>query len=165
MLDTYGSGLRAASAASGASEIWDPDPVMLGRLSAAFTDSDLRDAVVAWTLGGERLRPGSQAVLDTFGRLVRGGLEVPPEAHLNAGARLLTEVVRHAAPPRAGYPLAVMAWLAWWRGEGARADVLLQQCLQDDPGNSLGRLLTEALDGGVRPGWALPDPTLATGLR
>jgi hypothetical protein len=165
MLDTYGSGLQAASDAPGASEVWDPAPVMLGKLSAALTDPDLRDAVVVWTLGGERLRPGSHAVLDAFGRLVSGGLEVPSDAHLDAGARLLTEVARHAPPRRAGYPLAVLGWLAWWRGEGARADVLLRQCLEDDPGNSLGRLLGEALDGGVRPGWALPGPTVATGLR
>ena len=159
VLDRYG---RLREQARANPTRWDADPAELGRLSAALTDPDLRDAVVAWSLTGRRLPPGSIAVLEAFGGIVTGGSAIPGTEHLDAAGAVLTEVARHTGPGRGGYPLAVLAWLAWWRGDGARADVLRRQSLDDDPVNTLSRLLEEVLVGGVRPGWALPGPTVAT---
>ena len=44
--------------------------------------------------------------------------------------------------------------LAWWRGDGARAAILLERAVDDDGGYSLALLLTDALRHGVPPGWA-----------
>lgn len=162
MLDSYGAALARAGAPGGS---WTLDPGLLGRLGVALDDPHLRDAVVAWTLGGERVAPGPPEVLDVFTAMTLGGLEPPSREHLGAAAVVLTEVARHAAPGRAGYALAVLAWVAWWRGDGARADVLVEQSLGENRGCTLAWLLRDTLDAGVRPGWALPAATLAPGLR
>lgn len=141
------------------------DPALLGRLGIALAEPLLRDAVVAWVLGGRRLRPGCDAVEAVFDGMLSGGLEPPAAAHLDAATSALTELVRHSPAGRAGYALAMLAWLAWWRGQGARADVLRHQCLVEDPGCRLGLLLSDALDAGVRPGWARPERTVAPGVR
>lgn len=161
-LDRFGAALDAAGSPGRGGGL---QPAEVGRLGAALDDPDLRDAVVAWTLGGRRLPPGSHAVLDAFGGVVTGALAPPPQEHLDAACIVLTEIARHAAPGRAGYPLAVLAWLAWWRGHGARADVLRQQSLEEEPGNTLSLLLCDILDGGVRPGWALPGWSVASAAR
>lgn len=153
----------AMLAQAGPGGSWPPDAALLGRLGAALTDPHLRDAVVAWTLGGSRIRPESPRVLDVFEGVLSGCLESPATEHLNASAAVLTEVARHAAPNKAGHALAVLGWLAWWRGEGARADVLQRQCFEEDPRCRLGRLLAQVLDGGVRPGWARPQTSVAPG--
>lgn len=153
MLKTFGEAL--AKAAPGGR--WTPDPDLLGRFGAALADPDLRDAVVAWTVGGRPVRASSPHVMEAFEGMITGSLRSPAPEHLDAASTVLSEVVRHAPPGGAGYALAVLGWLAWWRGEGARADVLLAQCLGEDPGCTLGLLLADVLDGGVRPGWARPD--------
>ncbi|MFV0254019.1 MAG: DUF4192 family protein [Beutenbergiaceae bacterium] len=157
MMDSYGATLRSVSD----DPEFMPEPTVLGRLAAALDDPELRDALAAWTLTGARLTPGSTAVLDAFEVVITGTGRQPATAHLNAAARVLTEMVRHCARGRAGYPLALLAWLAWWRGDGARADVLLSQCLREDPGCRLAHLLRDALDGGIRPGWARPAAVVA----
>lgn len=150
MLDLYGVALAEAMTERAP---WRPDPAVPGRLGMAMADPHLRDAIVAWTVSGERGSPGSEEVLNSFGGMVTGEVDLPDLSHRQAARVVLTEIVRHAAPHRAGYALAMLGWLAWWSGEGARADVLARQCLADDPGCSLGELLSDVLHAGVRPGW------------
>ena len=52
----------------------------------------------------------------------------------------------HAAPL-----LSVVASLAWWCGDGARAGVAVDQALALEPDHSLVTLVREALDRGLRP--------------
>lgn len=151
MLDLYGLALAEASTDTGR---WRPDPALLGRLGAAMTEPHLRDAIVAWTVSGERCTPCSAEVTRGFGGMVTGEVGLPDQTHRQAARVVLTEIARHAAPHRAGYPVAILGWLAWWSGEGARAGVLAEQALQEDPGCSLGQLLLDVLTDGVRPGWA-----------
>jgi len=160
MLDLYGVALAEAGTLRGP---WWPDATGPGRLGVALADPHLRDAILAWTISGERGQPGSPAVMNAFRDMVTGGLEPPAPAHVQACRVVLGEIVRHAAPGRAGYALAVRGWLAWWCGEGARAEVLVRQCLEEHPGCTLGELLEDALVGGVRPGWALPHACVAPG--
>ncbi|CAN7424874.1 DUF4192 domain-containing protein [Terrabacter sp. LjRoot27] len=52
----------------------------------------------------------------------------------------------HAAPL-----LSVVASLAWWCGDGARAGVAVDHALALEPDHSLGTLVRDALDHGLRP--------------
>jgi hypothetical protein len=52
----------------------------------------------------------------------------------------------HAAPL-----LAVVASLAWWSGDGARAGVAVDRALQIEPEHRLSRLVRRTLDHGIRP--------------
>lgn len=165
MLDIFGIALAEAASRSRSRGPWSPEPAVAGRLGVAMADPLLRDAIVTWTVSGERGDPGAEEVLTGFAGMVTGELEVPDPSHLESARVVLTEIVRHAAPGRAGYALAMLGWLAWWSGEGARADVLMRQCLEEDPGCSLGQLLNDVLAGGVRPGWALPQPWVSPAAR
>lgn len=161
LLDLFGTALAEAAARPGT---WAGDATVLGRLGAAMSDPLLRDALVTWTVSGERVAPGAPEVLDSFRDMVTGGLELPHPDHLQAARLVLSQIARHAARGRAGYALAMLGWLAWWCGEGARADVLMRQCLEDDPDCSLGGLLGEVLDAAVRPGWAGSSRCVSPGL-
>ncbi len=135
-----------------------PVPVAtLGRLSAALADGDVRDVVLAWVLSGHRYGLRSPQTLDVLTSAMDGTLTPPPEQHVQAVRRLLADVARHGAPGSAGRPLAILAWLAWWRGEGARADVLARQAHDDDPVCRLADLMRAILDHAVPPGWARPS--------
>ncbi|KRF39503.1 hypothetical protein ASG96_14540 [Terrabacter sp. Soil810] len=52
----------------------------------------------------------------------------------------------HAAPL-----LSIVAHLAWWCGDGARAGVAVDHALGLEPDHSLSRAVRDALDHGVRP--------------
>ena len=52
----------------------------------------------------------------------------------------------HAAPL-----LSVVAALAWWCGDGARAGVAVDHALDLEPGHRLSRLVRRSLDHGIRP--------------
>ena len=52
----------------------------------------------------------------------------------------------HAAPL-----LSVVASLAWWCGDGARAGVAVDQALALEPDHRLSRLVRQSLDHGIRP--------------
>lgn len=52
----------------------------------------------------------------------------------------------HAAPV-----LSVVASVAWWCGDGARAGVAVDQALELEPEHRLSRLVRRSLDHGVRP--------------
>ena len=64
---------------------------------------------------------------------------------------LLLQAVR-LVPAEGSAPLcAVLAWVAWSRGDGALANVALDRALADDPAYSLGTLLRAGLDAGLPP--------------
>lgn len=74
---------------------------------------------------------------------------------------VLEGVARHAPPGRAVSPLAVAAYLAWWSGDGARARVLAEQALEEDPHHSLAGLVRDALARACPPPWfPLAGPAL-----
>lgn len=152
VLDAFGAALAATEPGRGSRAA----PELLGRLAAGFSEPSLRDAVVAWSISGDRHRPDSPGVLGVFDGMITGELRPPPTRHLRAAEALLVDVARHAPAGAGGYALAILGWLAWWQGEGARADVVVRQSLEEDPSCSLGQLLADVLCSGVRPGWARP---------
>jgi hypothetical protein len=78
----------------------------------------------------------------------------PDEELARAPEGLLRHVARGAAgTPQAAAPLSLLAWLAWWCGDGARAWVYVDHALAADPGYSLARLLATTLEHALGPGW------------
>ena len=58
---------------------------------------------------------------------------------------VLEALVAHGRAGAQAPALTLLALLAWWRGDGARARVLLDRALEDDPDYRLARLLDDAL--------------------
>ena len=54
---------------------------------------------------------------------------------------------------------ALLAWIEWARGRGSRAQVLLERCLQRDPGYRLALLMQELFATGAVPLWAQSERT------
>ncbi len=135
----------------------------LGRLQAALDDVLVRDAVLLDLVPGQarladRVVAGwtGPEVGDALGLIVDPGAGVAPPASVTAATRLLREVAGHR-PPAAAPAVTLLAMLAWWTGDGARAAVLVERVLAAVPDYRLARLLDEALTVGLPPGWARPS--------
>jgi hypothetical protein len=136
-----------------------PDAPVLGRLSAALQDVLVRDAVLLLLVPGtgrlpDRLVAGDagEEVGAALQRVVDPSCGVPPQEEVVAAAERLLRAVGAHVP---GQPavLTLLAVLAWWQGDGARAGVLLERALEHDPGYRLALLVDEALGHGMPPGW------------
>ncbi|MET0787651.1 MAG: DUF4192 domain-containing protein [Cellulomonas sp.] len=137
-----------------------------GRLEVGLTDTQVRDAVLV------SLVPGTG---DLPERCVRGGGPTPElDAALGAAMAMIIDPRRGVVPPeratavhegvleavvargRTGAQapaLTLLALLAWWRGDGARARVLLDGALDAGPAYRLAELLDDALGAAIPPGW------------
>lgn len=98
------------------------DLATAARVGVLLHEIAVRDAVVSWAL--ER----GDAVL-----------------------ALAEQVARLVGPPEDAPVCAVLAWVAYARGDGARAAVAVDRALHTDPGYALARLLQAALDGALPP--------------
>jgi hypothetical protein len=143
-----------------------PTAASLGRLEAGLADARVRDAVLVALVPGqgdlpERCvrgeRPSSQddAALGRALALVVDPLDgVPaPPAATRVHEAVLVAVVAHGEHGRQAPALTLLGLLAWWRGDGARARILLERALADDDGYRLALLLAQSLSCGVPPGW------------
>lgn len=139
---------------------------VLGRLEAGLTDTRVRDAVLVALVPGtgalpERSVLGSRTsaeadtgLADALALVVDPGVGVrPPTGATRVHERVLERVVAHGERQRQAPALTLLALLAWWRGDGARAQLLLARALECDPTHRLARLIDSALDQGVPPGW------------
>jgi hypothetical protein len=127
------------------------DPVLAGRILVALEDVVVRDEVIASMTSGSCERvfgPGGSGRPDRYR---------PDRPVVERARQVLEAVVRHAPEGAGAAPLAVLAWLAWWSGEGARAGVLVGQCLAEDSTHGLGRLVDDLLRLGIPPGWVESD--------
>lgn len=136
-------------------------------LVTALQDVAVRDAVILRTVPGGRRGadacvggvpdgPELAAALEAaFGSSGDPGRwpEAPDPDLVDAVELVLKQLVRAVSDDRREGPLSVLAWLAWWRGDGALADLLVTKLLESDPAHSLGRLLRTALDRYVPPPW------------
>jgi hypothetical protein len=64
---------------------------------------------------------------------------------------LAEQVARRVGPPDDAPVCTLLAWVAYSRGDGARANVALDRALASDPSYSLAVLLQSALDAAVPP--------------
>jgi hypothetical protein len=133
----------------------------LGReLGPAMADPRLRDAILVSLLPGagrfpEDLLSGIPVDLDAV--MDRR----PDEELMDRGCALLADVARRAAAGHRADALAVLAWAAWWRGEGTRARLLVARALDDHAGHRLAALVGRLLQEGVPPSWNHPaGPTV-----
>lgn len=136
------------------------------RLATAFQDVVVRDAVVLRTVPhgqaaalaharGAVDDPLVVAALDAaFGAREPRQPAQPPDPDLvQAVDLLLRHLVRSVDGERSISPLAVLAWSAWWRGDGALADLLVDRLLTVSPAHAFGLLLRAAVDQCLPPPW------------
>jgi len=132
-----------------------------GRLAAAIEDVRTRDAVLLSLIPDTADLPErslSDGADDEVGAalalLMDPQTGVPPRRdEVETARRVLEGVVAHA-PRRSGAPaLTLLALLAWWEGDGARAAILLVRAERCEPGYRLAALLQQAVDVGMPPGW------------
>jgi Domain of unknown function (DUF4192) len=123
-------------------------------LVPALQDRWLRDAVLltmvpdCGTAPEELLAGADDAVLDgMFDRC-------PDPELLERGRRVLSAVARSAPSGERVDALALLAWMSWWSGDGARGRLLSTRALADGPGHRLARLVDGLLRLGVPPTWA-----------
>jgi hypothetical protein len=129
-----------------------PDLPVLVRLGAAMTDVRLRDAVMLTLVpdagsAPEDLLAGRSVPVDAL-------LARPPEDDLLERATTRLAAAARSSPPRARADLlGVLAWLAWWSGDGARARLLADLASTTWPGHRLAGMVTLLLQECVPPPW------------
>lgn len=147
-----------------------PTAAALGRLEAGLADPRVRDAVLVALVPatgdlpercvrGERPHPDDDAELGrALAQVVDplAGVPAPPVATRTHEA-VLEAVVAHGERGRQAAALTLLGMLAWWRGDGARAQILLERALVDEADYRLALLLADALACGVPPGWVRAD--------
>jgi len=145
-------------------------PAPWGRLEAGLVDRRVRDAVLVALIPGtgelaERYVLGTApdtaddvAVREAL-RLVMDpahGVRPPPD-QARVHREALELVVAHGRPRRQAPALTLLAVLAWWQGEGARAQILLATALEHDATYRLARMVEDLLRSAVSPGWVRRD--------
>lgn len=143
-------------------------PAVLGRIEASLTDVRVRDAILLAlvtgtgdlperTLVGPAGRPVGEVAAgtsDALGAIMDPQRGAPPDDELiTAGVDVLERVIAHTRAPDQAPALTLLALIAWWRADGARAAVLLDRALAADPDHRLAVLLSAALARGLCPGW------------
>jgi len=144
---------RALLAADGGDRPDGEVPPDVRWLVDALLDLRFRDALMltllpgSGTLPAEALLRGERALLDRL-------FDEPPDADLLARATALLAAVARTAPPgRRADALAVLAWAAWWAGDGTRGRLLAARATADRPSHTLAALIDQLLFVGIPPGW------------
>ncbi|MFS0698346.1 DUF4192 domain-containing protein [Cellulomonas sp. 179-A 4D5 NHS] len=136
----------------------------LGRLDVALADTRVRDAVLVSMVPGppdlpERsLREAPGATDALVAEAVAGIVDqrrgvVPPPALTAAHVSVLERVVGHGRRGAQAPACTLLALLAWWQADGARAGLLLERALEEDPDHRLARILDRTLAVAMPPGW------------
>ncbi|WP_136519778.1 DUF4192 domain-containing protein [Cellulomonas telluris] len=137
----------------------------LGRVEAGLSDRRVRDAVLVTLVPGtgrlaERSLAGpcAAAVDDrllgaAMAKVVDPGAGVPPPPATRRHEAVLEQLVAHGRTTTQSPALTLLGLLAWWRGDGARASLLLERALVADEGYRLALLLARTLEAGLPPGW------------
>lgn len=130
-------------------------PEELGSLLAALEDSQLRDQIISAVVHGDLCRVGRAGWQQAASDVLRPGGPAPDRKVVDVAVGVLQAAAAHGHGTEQVPALVLLAWLAWWCGEGARADVLLERCLAYRPEHRLARLLRDAVVLAVPPGWVL----------
>lgn len=137
---------------TGAQEVARPAAVLAG-----LTDLRLRDAVMLTLVPGSG-RAAEDLLVGCPPQPAAPVLAGRPDPDLaDRGQRLLASLARQAPPGRRAEPLAMLAWLAWWRAQGPRGRLLADAALADRPGHRLATLVSQLLAHGVPPEWVPLD--------
>lgn len=140
----------------------------LGRLVAGLADTVVRDAVLlsclpdglptAQGLIAEFANPGrgaaSRQARNLLAPLIQQTSAVAPNpSDLRNFIKVLQAAVGHSDEAGKVAPLTLLAFLAWWQGDGTRASHRVSEALAINPSYGLAQLLTQAFHQGVKPGW------------
>ncbi|MGN8245371.1 DUF4192 domain-containing protein [Cellulomonas soli] len=137
----------------------------LGRVEAGLADRRVRDAILVScvpgtadlperAVRGERPDAASDAAVGAaVAAIVDPQVAVPPPPDVRRYEHVLEQVVAHGRAGGQAPALTLLALVSWWRGDGARAQVLLERALADDPAHRLALLLADALAAAIPPGW------------
>jgi Domain of unknown function (DUF4192) len=133
----------------------EPAPEDVAWVVPALEDARFRDAALVSLLpGGERLaRSLARGVVTGVPDFGDCEQRSPDADVFEAGRALLAAVARGAPAGRRAEALAVLAWMSWWQGAGARSRLLAALALADAPGHRLASLVDTLLLHGVPPGW------------
>lgn len=128
-----------------------PVPTDLRWLGHELEDPLFRDALMLTLLPGsgdaaEALLAGRCDVLDPDLMSRAPGQELHER-----GGSLVAAWVRRAPEGHRAPGLAVLAWMAWWRGEGVRSRLLTERALRERPGYRLAALIRALLATGTSP--------------
>lgn len=122
-----------------------------------LTGDGLARAMIALGDGPRRgagPRQVDRAVRDAIAGLVAPGRARRPDpGRLRRATRVLEGVLAHGRHDGQAPALTLLGLVAWWEGDGVRADVLLGRALADDPDYVLAGQLRRALALGLPPGW------------
>jgi len=149
------SWVRLVQACQPSAQSEPPSAAEVGAVLAGLSDTWVRDAALLWSGTGQLL--GETLRAEVIDAVFSGRLR-PQAARVHAAERTLTVLGAHATDRWKVPILTCQAWLAWWTGDGARANILLHRALELDQDYSLARLLGTALAHGIPPGWVRPAP-------
>lgn len=154
---------RLLEQAADDSELWAGD---LGRLAVALEDPALRDGVLSCFIGPppEQVPTAAQAV-GVLDRALEPGGPRPDRAHLDPATTVLRAAAAVVPARTAARALALLAWAAWWSGNGAQADVLAAQALDSGCRPRLAELVDQALAHRIPPGWAAAGRHVDSAIR
>jgi hypothetical protein len=140
-------------------------PALAGRVAAALADRQVRDAALLTLVPGHDASARStlecadpvgveEATARAMAAVTDPAVAVRPDAATAARARAVLERTVACAPRRLqAAPLTLLAFLAWWEGDGARASHRVADALDRDPGYRLARLVEGVVGTGLPPGW------------
>lgn len=151
---TEGNGTRVEAAQAWGEYLWtsrsSPIATAVGAASLVLPlgETNFRDALLGWLCPGilpeDAVDPDLRSLL---------GTALPFRADLESDLRgllLLVRLTPDAVGSAAADICAVAAHVAWVRGDGALASVLLGRALRCFPGHRLGQLLSHLVSLGVR---------------
>lgn len=125
-------------------------------LLAAIADAPVRDAMLAAAVHPDqpyevcmRMLTGEE---DHWERAAETG---PDPDRVDAAVEALTHLARASSGAAAAQPLAMLAHVYWWMGEGTMANVAVDLAVDADPSHSLAGLLARALEVGMPPPWRM----------
>lgn len=139
-----------------------PSAATLGKVEAGLADLVVRDAILLTLLPGVGDLPVRSLADDVAVEMGRAMDQVyddvvgvpPPALTAQRHERTLEQLVAHGRRGGQAPARTLLALLAWWAGDGARAAAHLERALDDDAGYRLAVLLDTALARGLAPGWA-----------
>lgn len=138
-----------------------------GQLAAAMSDTRVRDAILLTCLPdgddiARQLLAGAEtsavdvprALSDVLASVVAPEDALVPDREALVPRIRLLEFVASLSPRKLRpAPLAILALLAWWLGDGGRAGYRITSALRIDPKNQLALLIHTLVEEGVPPGW------------
>lgn len=141
---------------------WTTAAETLGDLAVSLTDRHVRDAVLLLLVGA----PAAVVAAAAHGNATEGDASTalnvvlrdggaPPPTDAQRWKDTLTQIATHTDPDTVSAPAwTLLAFTAWWDGDGARAHQAITRALNADPTHRLAELIHDLIAAHVAPGWA-----------